>query len=738
MIHLKKDKMIRITAGFLCLMMLLCLFGCDGTQIAAETGTTEPVTTMEPPQPAILAPEDMTELPQVVSVGTLEQNPGAPMLCYEIGYESDGQLLYAEVYMPHDYQIRDYPTLVFFPISQDLPLLYAQTFSSADMIFVVAFRRGIRNNGGTSEFHQDIADMETLLNICLETDFLNRGGVALAASGINSIYQTRLIQTFSDDLLGCVYLDGWLDLDALYACEDELYRNGLINKLTVGYEDNPALYQHSSVMDCVDEIDIPMRLFLYEETADILCRQADALCDQMQSDGKSCSVETLSPQHYEFNSVALTHTSEWLTELSQTQITLIEPESRAEDAYLYFVYNGTQMTDADMDALEKIEAWYTGADVVRIDISSAQYPSECAEKAEALYTALQEDYRSRDGTLYGIQIFGDSDMVPAFWVNYCISLFGKTSRREAFATDYFYSNFNNTTSELKSFSVYQYYRDGEQTDIYPQWQVVRLPLSSGSFTTYYENYRDYLELSKQQSVKTVAAVAPIFTNSSHRPYSIDDNAYFLKRARDEWNLIDDLALYGNLDGAFPVRYEVSGNVLPEIWTQESDDNLCEYYFCGHGYSNHILQTITAEDRTQTTNPILTTETINTYLNQKPYFLNMISCMTAMNLKNNLVSEAMMGRCIGAFAATSEISNQNVDCGAPLSRMQSGGTYFSHYYYYLYARNAGYLRSEAFLYGQQAVVRALSENIDVLESWQYQPSCNNLLCWQNLGLIDPVG
>ncbi|MBQ7300884.1 MAG: hypothetical protein IJW77_13705, partial [Clostridia bacterium] len=173
-------------------------------------------------------------------------------------------------------------------------------------------------------------------------------------------------------------------------------------------------------------------------------------------------------------------------------------------------------------------------------------------------------------------------------------------------------------------------------------------------------------------------------------------------------------------------------------TQESDDNLCEYYFCGHGYSNHILQTITAEDRTQTTNPILTTETINTYLNQKPYFLNMISCMTAMNLKNNLVSEAMMGRCIGAFAATSEISNQNVDCGAPLTRMQSGGTYFSHYYYYLYARNAGYSRSEAFLYGQQAVVRALSENIDVLESWQYQPSCNNLLCWQNLGLIDPVG
>ena len=75
MIHLKKDRMIRITAGFLCFMMLLCLFGCDGTQIAAETGTTEPVTTMEPPQPAILAPEDMTELPQMVSVEILEENP---------------------------------------------------------------------------------------------------------------------------------------------------------------------------------------------------------------------------------------------------------------------------------------------------------------------------------------------------------------------------------------------------------------------------------------------------------------------------------------------------------------------------------------------------------------------------------------------------------------------------------------------------------------------------------------
>ncbi len=738
MIHLKKDKMIRITAGFLCLMMLLCLFGCDGTQIAAETGTTEPVTTMEPPQPAILAPEDMTELPQMVSVKTLEQNPEAPMLCYEIGYESDGQLLYAELYLPQDYLTHDYPTLVYYPTSQDSTTRYAKNFYNTDMIVVIAFRRGIRNNGGTSEFNQDIADMETLLNICLETDFLNRGGVALAASGINSIYQTRLIQTFSDDLLGCVYLDGWLDLGVLFAFEDESYRNGLINKLTVGYEDDPALYQHSSVMDCVDEIDIPMLLFLYEETADILCRQADALCEQMQSDGKSCSVETLSPQHYEFNSVALTHTSEWLAELSQNYVKLAELPSHAEDAYIYFVYNSAKMTDADMNTLEKIEEWYADVEIVRIDVSSEEYPPECTERAASLYTVLQEDYRGRGGTLYGIQIFGDTDMIPAFWVQYCISIHGKSYRGDTFVSDYFYSNFNNTTSELNSFSVYQYYRDGEKTDLFPQWQVVRLPLSSGSFTTYYENYLDYLELSKQQSVKTVAAVAPIFTNSSHRPYSIDDNAYFLKRARDEWNLIDDLALYGNLDGAFPVRYEVSGNVLPEIWTQESDDNLCEYYFCGHGYSNHILQTITAEDRTQTTNPILTTETINTYLNQKPYFLNMISCMTAMNLKNNIVSEAMMGRCIGAFAATSEISNQNVDCGAPLTRMQNGGTYFSHYYYYLYARNAGYSRSEAFLYGQQAVVRALSENIDVLESWQYQPSCNNLLCWQNLGLIDPVG
>ncbi len=730
-------KLYKAFVVVLSLLLILCQVGCEQASGTAKMTTEIAAEAAIPEEPPILSPENMTELEAVCSVTALEQNQSTPMLCYEIGYESDGQLLYAEVYLPHDYQIRDYPTLVLLPISQDLPLLYAQTFSNADMILVVAFRRGIRNNGGTSEFHQDIADMETLLNVCFETDFLNRGGVALAASGINSIYATRLIQTFSGDLLGCVYLDGWLDLGALYTCEDEMYRNGLINKLTVGYEDDPALYQRSSVMDCVDEIDIPMLLFRYEGTADILCRQADALCEQMQSDGKSCSVKTLSPQHYDFNSVALTHTREWLAALSQTQITLVEPQPRAEDAYIYFIYNGAQMTDADMDALEKIEAWYTGVDVVRFDVSSAQYQPECAEKAEALYTALQEDYRGRDRTLYGIQIFGDSDMVPAFWVNYCISLFGKTSRQEAFATDYFYSNFNNTTSELKSFSVYQYYRDGEQTDIYPQWQVVRLPLASDSFAAYYENYRDYLELSEQQSVKTVAAVSPIFTNSSHRPYSIDDNAYFLKRAHDDWNLIDDLALYGNLDGAFPVRYEVTGNVLPEIWTQESVENLCEYYFCGHGYSNHILQTITAEDRTQTANPILTTETINTYLNQKPYFLNLISCMTAMNLKDNIVSEAFGGRCIGAFAATSELSNQNVDCGAPMTRLQNGFTYFSHYYYYLNARNAGYSRSEAFLYGQQAVVRALSDGIDKLETWQYQPSCNNLLCWQNLGLIDPV-
>ena len=128
--------------------------------------------------------------------------------------------------------------------------------------------------------------------------------------------------------------------------------------------------------------------------------------------------------------------------------------------------------------------------------------------------------------------------------------------------------------------------------------------------------------------------------------------------------------------------------------------------------------------------------ISSVLGSEPYYLDCWTCNNGWGMADNLITMALTGECVGAFAATSIISNNGVNCQASLSQMQQSNFYYF-YYTYLKELNAGKSRSQAFYAAQAAYAAALladSAN-GIRGDGNYQFNLCNLLAYENFGVLE---
>ena len=105
------------------------------------------------------------------------------------------------------------------------------------------------------------------------------------------------------------------------------------------------------------------------------------------------------------------------------------------------------------------------------------------------------------------------------------------------------------------------------------------------------------------------------------------------------------------------------------------------------------------------------------------------------MKNNLITTALNGKCVGAFAATTIISNNGVNNKASVKQMKKSNFYYF-YYTYLKTLGEGKSRSTSFYSAQKAYASALlaesKKKIDYGANYQF--NMYNLLAYHNFGVL----
>jgi hypothetical protein len=121
-------------------------------------------------------------------------------------------------------------------------------------------------------------------------------------------------------------------------------------------------------------------------------------------------------------------------------------------------------------------------------------------------------------------------------------------------------------------------------EIVPQWQVARLPLAKGEFSSFMKKYSDFEEETDLTRLDIVNFSNPIFQSSK----SSDNMGVFLNRAKKEFGILNiDYRLYGNLDGDYPVSNDVIGNFTAEDLSLENENGIYEFIINSHGQSDNV-------------------------------------------------------------------------------------------------------------------------------------------------------
>ena len=156
----------------------------------------------------------------------------------------------------------------------------------------------------------------------------------------------------------------------------------------------------------------------------------------------------------------------------------------------------------------------------------------------------------------------------------------------------------------------------------------------------------------------------------------------------------------------------------------------------HGNEYEILKTI-FEEGMRKDSTLVDKSSINKLLDAHPYYLDTWSCMLGYDMNDNLITEALKGKCVGAFAATTYMSNNGVEWDVPIDTMKQSN-FFYFYYSYLKAMNNGGNRSEAFFEAQRAYGEALIEDSEneLRGEGNYQFGLYNLLVYHNFGVLEP--
>ncbi len=410
-------------------------------------------------------------------------------------------------------------------------------------------------------------------------------------------------------------------------------------------------------------------------------------------------------------------------------------KANVKEPYYFFIYNSEKITDKDVSAIQEIKEWYTDYEIVIIDANGF------ADAIE-LYGFLKSEAHSRKADPSGIQIFGTPFSVPTFNINYEIEVYNESGESEIslyddFVSDYFYTNFQNDPNDLEKTSAYKLSKSLDNINIIPDWPVIRLPLSRGQYSNFFAKYKDYQSNVSGENQVNISIASPIFPIGWYS-VAIDDTGCFLKRAKDEWGILNNLKLYGTTEGVYPSPLMLDGSCETENWAHLTKSSICEIFHDGHAGENVLSQTIfyePAKDKYHC-KPILETKTINQILDGNKYLLNTYGCEPAKNMSSNIITAALRGRCVGAIASTTLISNVDVDCQLTQDDYDTGYTKYTFLYEYLLGRKNGITRSAAFYNGQHQVASSLLDIRESIHPHTLQTSLNNLLGMHNFGIIDP--
>lgn len=398
--------------------------------------------------------------------------------------------------------------------------------------------------------------------------------------------------------------------------------------------------------------------------------------------------------------------------------------------YYFLLLNSEKMSAEDLAAVDEIVKLYPQHDVYRVDVKNYKTATE-------IYDWMKEKAGELGEAPDGVQIMGTVNMVPSFTLEQKVEIPESYSVGDDFYSDYFYSNFDNESDKLTNFNIADNFESETGLSLTPRWRVARLLLMKGQFSDYVENYKEYLEKSKQQKTQIVSFSSSIFLYRDTT--SVDDMAYFLKRAEEEWEIVDSPRLYTNQQGNYISPVPALGDITTENMTLENERAISEFFLLGHGSKNTVIRTVFEgiNVNTQKQSPYLSAEQLYKVFEANPYFLNIHACNSAQGMNAGFVRTALADGCIGVFAATSLIMNNGIDCKVSLEEMQSTSNYFAFYYAYLSALNQGLSRSRAFLAAQiewQEILAACSEK-EIDYSANYQFGYHNLLCYQNFGIFE---
>lgn len=412
------------------------------------------------------------------------------------------------------------------------------------------------------------------------------------------------------------------------------------------------------------------------------------------------------------------------TTVEQTESQKFE-EPIIKDSYYFALINSEYLNQNDRNAINAIIDSYSNHEVYVIDVKGIPTASE-------IYDVLKAEMKNKNGKLDGIQIFGTADMIPSFIVDYKIEVRDEISTNSSFFSDYLYSNFNNDSADLAKFNIVDNFSSESPIDLTPQWRVARLMLGSGEFANYAITYSKFL--SDNPKVGIASFSSSIFRYS--QTASVDDFAHFFTRARDEWKIIDSVKLYANKKGDCITAAEIIDDISLPAFSEVNKQGVFEFFISGHGSQRGIIRTY-FEGNKENNDYFITFAHINSYFKSNPFFLNLHACNPAEGLDYNFVREALNNNCLGAFAATSYMANNGIDCRDSLEEMQSSGNFFYFYYQYLNALN-NTDRSHALLEAQQSFESILSERSkqEIDYSANYQCGYQNLLCYLNFGILEP--
>ena len=148
---------------------------------------------------------------------------------------------------------------------------------------------------------------------------------------------------------------------------------------------------------------------------------------------------------------------------------------------------------------------------------------------------------------------------------------GEVDDDGSFLSDIFYGNFDNDPARISGhYNVKDHFGQKWDVTLVPQWPVVRLPLSKGEFTAFFDRYKTFVADTGLEQPDLVNFSNPI---SAHKNHS-DDMGRFLERADTEFRLLDvPCRLYGNLEGQYPVTTQVLGGFTRDNLSKENVKDL---------------------------------------------------------------------------------------------------------------------------------------------------------------------